>query len=337
MAVDRNETQVNRPPIVVSDTESDGENQPPQSTISTRRSPLKSSSSRINNQMEYLDTHSSAARSKPKSREVIDIADSPFGSKSSGKAGGLFATSSSGSINSTSSQSLQRPSHTTSAANRPVGDDFDRSFGSSILGMKKNQKSQGYGGYIKPATPNAFKSSGSTKSTAQQYPLYHNPPSFHDYSQAFRPSSQFLNQPQRPPQGTQQWPTWVTQSQPFPGTYPTNHNYPVPPVKNKEREEPEDDGVEREVFDMDVRLTAADYERHNGDSEAHMRELLSGAVGEGEADDGGFEDGDDVIEGFAKGVRLMPHQVRGVKWMRGRETGRKYGGILADVSGDCPA
>jgi SNF2 family DNA or RNA helicase len=28
----------------------------------------------------------------------------------------------------------------------------------------------------------------------------------------------------------------------------------------------------------------------------------------------------------------MPHQVRGVRWMRDRETGRKHGGILADVS-----
>jgi hypothetical protein len=31
-------------------------------------------------------------------------------------------------------------------------------------------------------------------------------------------------------------------------------------------------------------------------------------------------------------MRLMPHQVRGTRWMRERESGRKYGGILADVS-----
>lgn len=68
-----------------------------------------------------------------------------------------------------------------------------------------------------------------------------------------------------------------------------------------------------------------------------MRELLSGAIGDGEGEmgDDGVQDGEDVIEGFAKGVRLMPHQVRGVKWMKSRESGRKYGGILADVSVAC--
>jgi len=96
----------------------------------------------------------------------------------------------------------------------------------------------------------------------------------------------------------------------------------------------EDDGVEREVFDLNVGATAEDYEKHNGDADEHMRELLSGAIGDGEGEmgDDRIEDGDDVIEGFAKGIRLMPHQVRGTKWMKGRESGRKYGGILADVS-----
>ena len=42
--------------------------------------------------------------------------------------------------------------------------------------------------------------------------------------------------------------------------------------------------------------------------------------------------GEDVVDGFAKGITLMPHQVRGTQWMKSRETGRKYGGILADVS-----
>ena len=60
-----------------------------------------------------------------------------------------------------------------------------------------------------------------------------------------------------------------------------------------------------------------------------MRELLSAAIGE--VDDGG-KDGDEIVEGFADGVVLMPHQVRGVRWMGSREDGRKRGGILADVS-----
>ena len=90
----------------------------------------------------------------------------------------------------------------------------------------------------------------------------------------------------------------------------------------------EEEGVE--TFDLnDAKITAQDYERFEGDHERHMRELLSGAIGDAED---AIEEGDDEVEGFSESVRLMPHQVVGVKWMRGREKARKYGGILADVS-----
>lgn len=86
---------------------------------------------------------------------------------------------------------------------------------------------------------------------------------------------------------------------------------------------------EGENFDLDaVKMSADDWTKHEGDAEAHMRELLSAAVGEVDED---IKDGEDAVEGFADAVRLMPHQIRGVKWMRGRESGRKFGGILADV------
>jgi hypothetical protein len=97
-----------------------------------------------------------------------------------------------------------------------------------------------------------------------------------------------------------------------------------------------DDGrndVER--FDLaSANITAQDLERVEGDAEKHMRELLSGAIGEV---DEAVGEGDDVVEGFSANVRLMPHQVRGTRWMRTRESGRKYGGVLADVSGDAAA
>lgn len=70
---------------------------------------------------------------------------------------------------------------------------------------------------------------------------------------------------------------------------------------------------------------------YDGDSEKHMRQLLSGAIGEEE----GIEAGSDVVEGFTDDIRLMPHQVRGVQWMKKRETGKNTGGILADVSHTC--
>lgn len=114
------------------------------------------------------------------------------------------------------------------------------------------------------------------------------------------------------------WPTWAA---PAPAKVSAN----VPPVA--------DDGTES--FNIDVAITAADQAKHMGDADEHMRELLSGAIGDGEGDmgDDAVKDGEDALDGFAESVRLMPHQVRGVRWMRGRETGRKYGGILADVSG----
>ncbi|KAJ9112340.1 hypothetical protein QFC19_000760 [Naganishia cerealis] len=83
-----------------------------------------------------------------------------------------------------------------------------------------------------------------------------------------------------------------------------------------------------------VQYQAGDYDRvANSEADEHMRELLSGAVGDGEEDTEGMEEGEDMIDGFAKGIRLMPHQVRGVKWMRQRERNRRYGGILADDMG----
>lgn len=96
------------------------------------------------------------------------------------------------------------------------------------------------------------------------------------------------------------------------------------PAKNE-------DGEELEVFDVaHIPLSSGDFEQ-DPHAQEHMRELLSGAIGSGE--DEVFLDGEDVIQGFKPGFRLLPHQVRGVKWMREREKGKKRGGILADDMG----
>lgn len=86
------------------------------------------------------------------------------------------------------------------------------------------------------------------------------------------------------------------------------------------------------MFDLSAaQITADDTMYFDRDSEKHMRELLSGAIGEGEDDDeAGLEA--EHIEGLAEGVKLMPHQVRGVRWLKKREAAKNFGGILADVS-----
>ena len=45
-----------------------------------------------------------------------------------------------------------------------------------------------------------------------------------------------------------------------------------------------------------------------------------------------IEDGDEVVPGFAEDILLLPHQIKGTKWMKKAEEGPNKGGILADVS-----
>lgn len=84
-----------------------------------------------------------------------------------------------------------------------------------------------------------------------------------------------------------------------------------------------------EHFIIDTR--AEHEERTTGDeAQKAMRDLLSGAIGA--IDISNVDINDAVVEGFVDSIRLMPHQIQGRAWMKERETGKKAGGILADVS-----
>ncbi|KAK4687668.1 hypothetical protein P7C73_g2453, partial [Tremellales sp. Uapishka_1] len=192
----------------------------------------------------------------------------------------------------------------------------DKPFGSSIVKSKPSKNASStptrgpnnpYSSYIKPATPGAFRPNAA----------------------AIQPTQTFQRVP-----ADKEWPAWLTDGRANPGVK-------LSKPKSKLAEHPGNIGrVEEdenaEVFNLDaIPLRAEDLERHIGDADEHMRELLSGAVGDGEDGNGenAIADGEDEVEGFAKGIKLMPHQVRGVRWMRMRESGRKYGGILADDMG----
>jgi hypothetical protein len=116
------------------------------------------------------------------------------------------------------------------------------------------------------------------------------------------------------------WPKWVDEG---------SSEAAAPKARDPGAPAPRDDEEEGEEFDIaNVQYTAKDFETCSGDPEEQMRELLAEAVGDGEE---GHTEGDEIIDGFAAHLRLMPHQVRGVRWMRERESGRRNGGILADV------
>lgn len=84
-----------------------------------------------------------------------------------------------------------------------------------------------------------------------------------------------------------------------------------------------------EQFAIDTR---PEYEERTTFDEAQtaMRDLLSGAVGAIDITNVDMKDA--VVDGFDDNFRLMPHQIQGRAWMKERETGKKAGGILADVS-----
>lgn len=90
----------------------------------------------------------------------------------------------------------------------------------------------------------------------------------------------------------------------------------------------DNNAADGEQFTID---TQAVYEERTTADEAQkaMRDLLSGAVGSIDISDVNMEDA--VVEGFDENIRLMPHQIQGRIWMTERESGKKAGGILADV------
>lgn len=266
-------------------------------------SPLRSSHHSNYRTSYYSNSQSSSPRSQPSSQQSSqasrpDFEDRSFGStiaKPKPKAG-------------------QSTPGKYFASHHAVSAFDDTAFGSSVLKAKPKQPRA-------MSRPVSTPTKNVTKTTGSGYKSYIKPGTgaFGRYQPEARGS------PFEPAGYKNGWPAWVEKPDVIVSGAST------PPSEELQARKIEGE-VEGEEFDIaDVQYTAQDFEKSHGDPEEQMRELLSGAVGEGE--DGDAKEGDDIVEGFAEGMRLMPHQVRGVKWMRERESGRKRGGILADVSG----
>ncbi|TFY74691.1 hypothetical protein EWM64_g9322 [Hericium alpestre] len=88
--------------------------------------------------------------------------------------------------------------------------------------------------------------------------------------------------------------------------------------------EPQDGGL------YDPRKSATEAEKD-------LKDLLQQTFdGREEGEDGAgpeIDESEAIVEGFREGIKLLPHQILGRKWMTERESGKKTGGILADDMG----
>jgi len=99
--------------------------------------------------------------------------------------------------------------------------------------------------------------------------------------------------------------------------------FPTPPSKSS-------GGALWETFDepdtqnlYDPRVSAADAERH-------MQDLVQQSLNDTNED---IDMTMAKVKGFQDNFELLPHQIVGRSWMKDRETGKKFGGILADDMG----
>ncbi|KIJ59865.1 hypothetical protein HYDPIDRAFT_117943 [Hydnomerulius pinastri MD-312] len=109
---------------------------------------------------------------------------------------------------------------------------------------------------------------------------------------------------------------------PAPIELPVNKRPPAPAVVPtwETFEEPD----ERDLYDP--RMSAAEAEKA-------LRALVEDTMNSKDDVETEIDMNEAIVDGFADGIILLPHQVLGRDWMRDRETGKKTGGILADDMG----
>ncbi|GJE98728.1 DEAD/DEAH box helicase [Phanerochaete sordida] len=107
---------------------------------------------------------------------------------------------------------------------------------------------------------------------------------------------------------------------PTPIAVPTNHNAPRPVVNRPVNE-----------FDLHAATdNTVEYTLSKEDTEKALQDLMSDV---GSSIEHEVDMSEAIVPGFKDGIKLMPHQIIGRKWMAERESGKRTGGILADDMG----
>lgn len=85
-----------------------------------------------------------------------------------------------------------------------------------------------------------------------------------------------------------------------------------------------------ETFNL-AHIATDPYESRKTTEEAEkdLKDLLEQSIG---GDDVEVDMEQAIVEGFSKEWKLLAHQVQGRAWLAERESGKKCGGILGDVS-----
>lgn len=104
------------------------------------------------------------------------------------------------------------------------------------------------------------------------------------------------------------------------------------PPTNKLLSKEDDQG---EVFDVPAPNTDANWFipqqslKTAAEVQAEWTEIIQSLKNDA-SEIGPIDEEDQIVQGFADGIRLKPWQVQGRFWMKEREEGKKRGGILAD-------
>ncbi|KAH8101775.1 SNF2 family N-terminal domain-containing protein [Cristinia sonorae] len=117
---------------------------------------------------------------------------------------------------------------------------------------------------------------------------------------------------------------------PLPATKPTVVLAPakIPPYLNPL---PRPAASNEEWFDLRRHDMDADPILTPAEAQKALQDLVA-EVNEGE-EHHEYTEEDTKVDGFRDEITLLPHQVQGRKWMAERESGKKFGGILADDMG----